>query len=144
VNVPVSKEGDLPLIKIPKISLEALKLKDLKLTGADLTLGVKLKNPNAFSMLLDNMKYSLDINGKSWVSGDASDDVQVAEKGENIIEIPISLNFLQIGRSVYKIVAGDEDLSYNFGGNLDLATSIPLLGQINLPFDRSGSIKVSR
>ena len=31
---------------------------------------------------------------------------------------------------------------YNFKGNLDLNTSVPLLKDINLPIDRSGKINV--
>jgi LEA14-like dessication related protein len=143
VSVPVSKEGDFPLLKLPTVNLDALKLKSLTLSGAELQLMVRLKNPNALSMMLERLQYQFEINGVRWISGDVKENVQVTSKGESLIEIPISLDFLQMGRSVYQILTGDRSLSYQFGGKLDLATSIPLLSQVSLPFDRSGSIKVT-
>jgi LEA14-like dessication related protein len=142
VNVPVSKEGNFPLLKLPKLDLDALKLKNLSLAGAELQLVLRLSNPNALSMMLEHLQYHLEINGMRWISGDMEENIQVTSKGENLIEIPVSLDFLQIGRSVYQILTGGESLRYQLGGKLDLTTSIALLSHVSLPFDRSGSIKV--
>jgi LEA14-like dessication related protein len=142
VNVPVSKEGEFPLLKLPKVNLGALKLDNLTLSGADLKLSIRLSNPNAFSMILDRFHYQLEINRQNWVSGDTGDKIQIEEKGESLIEIPISLDFFQMGRSVYQALTGDESLNYQFGGEFDLTTSVPLLGQVSLPFDRSGRIEL--
>jgi LEA14-like dessication related protein len=144
VNVPVSKSGELPLLKLPKVRLDALRVSRLSLTGAELILAVKLNNPNAFSMLIDHLQYQLDINERSWFSGDSRDSVQITEKGESIINIPVSISFLEVGRSAYQLLSGDRDLNYQFGGEIDLGTSIPLLQRVSLPFDQSGEIKVTR
>ncbi|HGJ64667.1 TPA: hypothetical protein ENS27_04675, partial [bacterium] len=63
IRIPVSKSGELPMIKIPKISFGALRLDKLNLTGADLKLSLKLNNPNIFSMILSKMQYDFKING---------------------------------------------------------------------------------
>ena len=144
VNIPVSKSGEFPLLKLPKVKLGALKLKNLSLTGADLLLSVQLENPNAFSMLLKGLQYQFEVGGRDWISGSAEKATQVAEKGQGVIEIPLSLNLLEMGTSVYKLLAGDKELNYQFGGKLDLATSLPLLGAVSLPFDHSGSIKLMK
>ena len=144
VNIPVSKEGELPMLKLPKVSPGSLELKNLALSGAELLLKVEFDNPNAFSMLLERLQYQFDINGLRWVEGDARENIQVAEKGKGVIEIPIHLNFREMGRSVYQILTGNRSLGYQFGGSIDLATSLPLLGKVNLPFDHSGSIEVIR
>jgi LEA14-like dessication related protein len=144
VKVPVSKKGEFPLLKIPTVDLDALKLKNLTLSGAELQLGVRVNNPNAFSMILEHLQYRFEVNGLNWISGDARESTEVTERGEGIIEIPIYLDFFQMGRSVYQLLAGDANVSYEFGGRLDLATSVPLLDQVSLPFDRSGKIKVLR
>ena len=72
VRVPVSKAGDFPAIKRPSVNLGALKLKNLKF-----------------------FQYQFDINGQSWVTGQAQSAIEVAENGESQIEIPISVNFLK-------------------------------------------------
>jgi len=144
VNIPVSKSGELPLLKLPKVKLEALKVGRLSLTNSELLLSVKLDNPNAFSMLLDQFQYQFDVSGRSWFSGDSRDSVQIPEKGESLISIPVSINFLEVGRAAYQLITGDSDLDYQFGGEIDLDTSVPLLGRVSLPFDHSGKIKVIR
>ncbi|MFC1713073.1 LEA type 2 family protein [Candidatus Poribacteria bacterium] len=144
VNIPVSKSGDIPLLKLPKISLDTLSLNNLGLTGADLMLKVRLDNPNAFSMLLQKFQYEFDVDGRNWISGYTEAPTQITENGQGFVEIPIYLNLIEMGRSVYQILAGNADLNYNFGGNLDLATSLPILGEVSLPFDRSGSVKLIR
>lgn len=142
VRVPVSKEGKFPLLKLPKISLETFKLKGINISGADLVLTLRLKNPNIFSMILENMQYKLDVNGSKWVSGNMASNVQVKENDESLVEIPISLNFLEVGRSVYQLVNSDRELNYQFGGSLDLMTSLPILGKVDLPFSLSGQTKL--
>jgi LEA14-like dessication related protein len=126
------------------VNLDALKLIRLGISGAELQLGLRLKNPNAFSMILGRLQYQFEINGKRWASGDTPKEMQVAEKGESLIEIPISLNFLQIGSSVYQLLKGEERLSYQLQGGLNLKTSLPLLGNVTLPFERLGQIEISK
>ena len=45
---------------------------------------------------------------------------------------------------VYNLLNGENDVNYRLGGILDLNTSVPLLGKVTLPFDRSGSVKIAR
>jgi len=64
--------------------------------------------------------------------------MQIKEKGDSIIEIPITVDFLKAGMTVYQIINGSKSINYQLGGNLDLTTSLPILGKVNLPFDLSG------
>jgi len=40
--------------------------------------------------------------------------------------------------TVYQIINGGKNINYQLGGNLDLTTSLPLLGKVNLPFGSFG------
>lgn len=144
VRVPVGTKGDLPLIKLPSIDLEALKLNRLDLSGADLQLDIRINNPNSFSLLLEGLKYQLLIGGQPWASSEAEHHMGVTGKGEGILTLPISLNFAQIGQSVYRLLTGDQSLEYELKGDLDLTTSLPLLEQANLPFDLTGVTELMR
>jgi LEA14-like dessication related protein len=138
IRIPVSKSGEVPMIKLPKLSFGSLKLDRLTMTGADLKLSLKLNNPNVFSMLLGKMQYNFKLNEQSILSGLTDKSMQISEKSDNIIEIPVSVDFLRAGTAVYQILNGNKILNYQLGGNLDLSTSLPLLGQVNLPFELSG------
>lgn len=144
VRVPVSKSGEFPLIKLPKLSLDSLKLDRLTLTGADLKLGLKLNNPNVFSMVLGGLNYQFKLNKQDIISGLSNNSTQIKEKGDSMIEIPISLDFFQVGKSVYQILNGNKNLDYGLDGKLNLTTSLPLLGQVSLPFNLSGKTEIIR
>jgi len=144
VRIPVSKSGYIPLVKIPKISVSGLRVEKLNFTGADLLLNVKVGNPNAFSMMLENMNYQFHLNGNSIASGITSKGMTLNKKGETILELPISLNFLEMGQTVFHILNGETELNYNFKGDFDADTSIPMFDNANLPFDKSGKIMLSK
>lgn len=141
-RIPISKAGSVPLIKIPKIAVESLKLNKLNLIGADLSLRIRLSNANAFSFFLNGITYRFDVNGMQWLTGSETKTQSVPAKGEAILNLPISLNFLQIGQSVSQLLRAESTVGYRLSGSVDLKSSIPLLGEVNLPFDQSGEIRI--
>jgi LEA14-like dessication related protein len=143
-RIPVSKSGNLPNLKLPDVSIGSLKLNKISLTGADLDLKLNVKNANTFSFLLNKLNYDFAVNGKTWVKGLSQKQMQVKEKGESTISIPISLNFLEMGTVIYQMINGNQKLNYQLKGNVDLNSSLPLLGQVSLPLDRVGEINISR
>jgi len=142
IRLPISKSGSVPTLKLPSISLNKLKMDKLGFTGADLTLEIKLKNPNAISMLLNNMNYDLNVSGAQWVQGKTNKAMNISAKDENIIKVPISLNFLGMGTSVYNMLTGNQKLNYDLKGNASLSSSLDLLGDFNLPFNQTGDVKI--
>ena len=143
-QISIRKRGTLPLLKPPKISLASLKLHNLNLTGADLSLNVKLINPNAFEFIVKRMEYDFEINGSQWLSGNSQKNLQISAKDESLLNFPISLNFFQIGRSVVQLLKNNQPLEYRFTGGMDLDSSLPFLGAVHLPFDRSGEIRIQK
>ena len=143
-RIPVSKEGSIPLLKLPHISVESLQLKEMNFTGADLQLNLRLFNPNAFSFLVKALHYELEVNEKPWVHGQSEDRSSVAAKDAGLLAIPISLNFLQIGQSVSQLMKRNQTLNYHLKGDLNLGSSLPLLGEVKVLFDRSGQIRITR
>jgi len=141
-RIPVSKSGKLPMLKLPNVKIGSLKLNKITFTNADLELNLKVNNPNTFNFLLNGLNYDFTINGKTWAKGITQQQMRIQQKGESTISIPISLNFTQMGRTVYQIITGSNKLNYQLKGNLDLNTSLPLLQQVNLPIDRAGKIDI--
>jgi len=143
-RIPVSKTGKLPMLKLPDVKMGSLKLNKVTFSSADLELKLKVDNPNTFNFLLNSLNYDFAVNGKTWAKGITQNQMQIQEKGESTISIPISLNFMQMGRTIYEIVTGNQTLNYQLKGDLDLNSSLPLLGQVSLPLDRVGEINISR
>jgi LEA14-like dessication related protein len=143
-RIPISKTGSVPLIKIPKIAIASLKLNKLNLSGADLKLQVKLTNPNALAFTLQAFDYRLEINGQPWLDSRQTQPLEIAAKKPSVLEIPFSVNFLQIGQSAYTLLSGKQDLSYRLKGGLHLTSSLPIFKETKLPFDTSGKVPLSR
>lgn len=143
-RIPVSHEGHLPLIKLPDVKLGSLKLKNVSFSGADLELKLNVDNPNNFNLLMNKLDYNFSINGTTWAQGLTQNAMNIKEKGESAITIPVSLSFSKMGRTIYNVIMGNEKLNYDLKGNLDVNSSLPLLGQVNLPIDQSGQINILR
>ncbi len=143
-RIPVAHSGTLPIPKIPSIGVSALELKKMSLTGADLELVLKIGNPNIFGFDLKNLDYNFIVNGNRWVEGSDTGIGTINAGGEGLVRIPVSLNFLELGRSAANLISGGSDLNYGLTGKLDISgTELPL--QINgLTFDRSGSVGLTK
>jgi LEA14-like dessication related protein len=144
IRIPVSKKGDFPLPKRPEISLDGIHLSNISVMGANLMLKVKVRNPNPFTVDVKRLFCQLDINGNPWFSGAIDKGLSLLEKGESTWDIPLSLNFLELGQSVYSIVKNSGDLNYGFSGSVNISTPLPLLEDAALSFDRSGRISITR
>jgi LEA14-like dessication related protein len=144
VRIPVSTSGDFPAIKIPKISIKSIKMERLSLTGADFNLAIGIKNPNGFGFNINNLDYRLMINQTRWAEGQKRGKMSIQSKKESILLIPFKLNFMQIGASLYQEINSGNKFNYQLTGKTNLSSSIEALGNVNFPFDVSGTIDLSR
>jgi LEA14-like dessication related protein len=142
VDIPVNMKGKCPLPKLPRIALDALKLKKVTLMGAELQMDIRLQNPNAFSMLLKSFNYQFSVNGLNWVSARVEESTGIGKKDESLISIPIAINFSKVGSSVAQLFTGDKSLNYSLKTRLDLGISLPLMEHVSIPLENSGSIKL--
>jgi len=143
-TIPLSKEGGIPLLKLPKISVTGLKLKNLSLTSASLELETKLENPNSLNLILNQFQYNLKINERNWLSGVKNQAQAIHSKTTQPLLIPFSINFLEIGQSVYQAIVNNETLNYNFSGKINVGSSDLLLTKKDIPFLTYGSITLKR
>ena len=141
-RIPVSKTGFLPLPKLLKIKVQSLKLNKLGFTGADLLLNLQLDNPNAFRVFLNKLNYHFTVDGQSWVSVLLNQQQEVGAKGKNILSIPISLNFLKMGKTALQLLQGNKSLDYKLGGDMNIRTSLPMFDEVNIPVQKSGKINL--
>ena len=140
----VNDSGSLPLPKIPTIKFKSFKLDKLSLTKANLILDIDIENPNSFDLILNNFIYNLNIDGKSWAKSASNEKINIPEKGKTVLSIPVSLNFLTMGKSVYQSLTSSEPLEYNLTGKMDLITSLPIMKELVLPIEKKGKINILR
>jgi LEA14-like dessication related protein len=141
-RIPVSHSGTIPTVQLPSLRIAGLKVNNLSFSGADLELRMRLRNPNAFGLSLRALDYDFLIDGNRWARGISRRTMSVPRNGTGTIAIPISLDFRQMGGTLYAVLSGDEELNYNLSGVLDLGTTLPLLTHAQLPIDKSGYLEI--
>lgn len=144
MRIPISTSGKVPMLKLPNISLKSLKLKNLSFSGAEFDLALGIDNPNSWSMIVNALQYGFSINGKQWIDGQTTSKINVNGKQDNILHIPFSLNFLEIGSGVYNIITNGKGLNYSLTGQADLSSSLEILGNFKSPLDLAGKIDISK
>lgn len=142
VRVPVSTSGEIPLLKLPKIRLSKLILKSYSWSSASLELDIAINNYAGMNLIFNNLSYGLDIAGNTWVNGAITDKISVTPNGEKNIKVPFRLNFIEMGRSLYDLVAGDAELEYSFDSSADVLLDYPLFKKENLKFEDLSKIKI--
>ncbi len=142
VRVPVSKSGILPLLRLPKVNLEKLKLNTVSWTGADLQLDVSVESFGGLELFVDKLDYSLQVNGRKWLDSAINKRIDLAQEGKKIISIPFKLDFLEMGRSAYDAIMGDAPLSYDFSGLIKVGSENPLLKDASFNFEDLSSVEL--
>ena len=140
----LSHYGEFPLPKLPSLTVDSIKLEKLTVSQADLSLNLKVKNPNVFAFAVNKMNYNLVVSEQEWLNGFSEVATNVAAKQESIISFPISLKFLQIGRTVFTLLNSGKELDYQLKGGFKIAPALSLIPEIELPFDESGKIPLSK
>jgi LEA14-like dessication related protein len=144
VRVPVRRDGNIPVIRLPRVAVQSLRLRSLSLQRASLTLGLQVENPNGFLLSLEGLQYRFRVAGQDWASGTARGGVRVSGRGKGLLELPLELDFAAVGQSVYRVLSGAAPLAYGFSGTLDFGTSLPLLPSAKLPVNLEGQVRLLR
>jgi len=142
IRLPISKSGELPLLKLPKIKVKDIRMKSLSWSGASMQLDILVKGNGGLNLFVDNLSYGLNIAGKKWVSGTVADKIAVNSAAEKVVSIPFKLDFLSMGRALYDVVTGDAELSYNFDGAMNISSDNPLIKAANFSFEDLSRIKI--
>ncbi|MFQ5651950.1 MAG: LEA type 2 family protein [bacterium] len=141
-RLPVSKTGTFPLLKVPTLNMQSMRLSRLSVTSADLILTVEFGNPNLSAFVLKNIDYTLEVAGKQWLTGCRRQSIHLAPNHKTAVQFPFSLNFFEIGKSVFGLLTAGAPLHYRFKGQVDIGSMLPLMGDVRMPFDQSGEIEI--
>ncbi len=144
VRVAASHSGTFPVVRLPALRVQALRLERLSLRGAELALNLEVDNPNVFLLFLNTLDYELSVDGERWAAGTVRKPVEVDRESASTLEIPIELDLLNMGRSVYGMLTESSQLDYGLSVDIGVGTSLPLIEPVELSFAKSGRVPVVR
>ncbi len=130
-----------PLPKRPDIGITHIKVNRFDFAGANITLGLQIKNPNAFSVEMSKLDYRLNVGDEEWIRARLDQAATLAAKGVNEMEIPVQVNFFDMGGAIFNALKKHRPLEYQLKGDMLLDTEIPFLKGVEIPFDQVGSVQ---
>jgi len=140
----IKRSGRIPLVWPPRLQVASMGVERLSLASAQLRLQLRLINPNAFAVDLRRLDYQLTVSDHVWAGGASVRPVHVEPRGEQRLDLPVSVDLSELGLGVYRALLERRPLSYRFTGTVDLGTGLSLLPAARVPVDLRGQVDLHR
>lgn len=135
VSLPLSHQGAISVPRLPRVEITGLSAPKLSATGAELSLGVKLHNPNDFPVKLDGLDWSFLVDRASLATGKVG-ATSLAKGGEREIRIPIRIGMGEGLQAIQRLASG-QTRKVSLSGNLRA-------GRIAAPVDAARTLALDR
>ena len=141
MDVPFQTQGELNLPGLPKVALKQLDIENLSWRGADLKIVMEVANPNSFALDMAGLNYGVKLGGNRFAEGVYEKIPSVPANGASTIDIPLSVDFMKLGRSAYSLLKENAS-QYELDG--EMIFNLPKMGEKRLPFHKTGQIPLVR
>ncbi len=124
-----------PDAEMPDISLAGLSFARPGLFEQELTVNLRLRNPNEFDIPVNTLSFALDVNGSQFANGLTKRDFTLPSLGETVIPITVAVPTSDLIERVVAIGTGRR-LDYILSGQAEIGSwfSTPL------QFSRQGKL----
>jgi len=140
-DIPYHNSGDIQIPDLPDISIENVCIKNISLTGASVVFRLGVDNENAFPVNISGLDYGIKLAGIQFADGKSNTPAKIGEKGKTTLEIPVNVNFLQMGLSAYNLLTKSSS-EYKLTGNIKI--EVPETGEKSFPFSKTGDVTFSK
>jgi len=114
------------IIQEPIVSLDSTNLTSITLQGTELLCKIKIHNPNRIDIPFPEIDWELHINENSFIKGTILNNNPLKKRDSTIVDVPISLNYLEIFNSIKSLIGNKEA---NYGVSLAAKFDIPVIGE---------------
>lgn len=130
----------LPLVRIPEIKVTDLNVENISFSGAVIQVETYVVNRNVFSMGFEDMHYSLILGDNEPVEGHKPEPVTIEAKDTAFIQVPVELDFGEMGRGLLDYIRKGGDLPYNFSLRTKLASDTHILEESEMNMQVTGTL----
>ena len=119
----------------PTISVRAVKLRSVGLTGGSIQVALAIANPNPYPLPVHHATYSFALRDSTEVGrGESAAAFTVPAHDSTVVELPLDVSWQGL-RAAARDAAQDGTVDYMFKGTVTLETP---LGNPNVPFESVG------
>jgi len=129
------------VISKPDVRLQDVKVMGLGFKNQTFLLSFDIHNPNAFSLPVNHVSYSVRLDGQRFASGKSPSDISVPARGDAQFAITVELDLLKTAPQLLAIVHDSvrTEVPYELDGKLGI--DIPLTPPV--AFRTRGAIRLS-
>lgn len=103
IPIPIIYKDTMTVVRPPKIQGVGMRVDQLSLAGAAVTLEMNIYNPNPFNIDITTAEYTLKLGDKVFSSGIIAPTL-IPAKSNAVLTVPVSVNFAGIGSWAYSIL----------------------------------------
>ena len=134
----------LPILKVPTLSFNGIRAKNVSLTRLDFEVLWEIENNNNFAMNVKDFNYNLMVNNSRWGEGKVPANMQVPAGRKVQVPVDISFSNLTMVAELTRIITSGTDVAFACTGNYSLGAALPGLSDFNSPFNFTGVTKLRR
>lgn len=140
----VSSKGSFVPVREPEFRILSIRIERDLLVTTNLKLMLEIRNPNAFPVSLDGLDWELAGEGRFWAGGRSEEGLDVPAGGVASRGIDFEMNFANMDRKLFDLVAKLREVRYRFSGKATIAPGHEGLPAFVTAFDEAGSCAVER
>jgi LEA14-like dessication related protein len=140
----LSRNGTLPLLKVPAISFKSITLKNLSLSRIDFELAWDVDNSNSFAMNVKDFTYNFTVNNSQWAGGNVTGAPRIAANGKTTVPFAFSINGASMIRDITDIINRGSSISFGSAGNIRLGADMQGIPDYTMPFNLTGNTRIAR
>lgn len=118
IGIPISHAGTFPVPRIPDVAISRAAVGNVSASGAEVSLGLKLHNGNAFAVPLSNLSYRILVENAP-VATAATGPISLGPNARLELPITARADFLQAGLGILRALES-RSASIALDGTLDL------------------------
>ncbi len=124
------------MVRKPTVKFEGLTLTDMTLFAARPVFRLRVSNPNPLGLKINSVAYDLKINGRPFLKDVMEKGIALPAKGAAVVDIPVTLNYLNLYESVMEFIRSDR-IAYDFSGTVGL-------GMFEVPYSAAGDVDLPK
>jgi len=133
-------KGVFPILRVPGIELASLRLGEMSVRAARVSLALRVTNPNVFSTTVKQLQFSVELNGQRVGSIDLTPNTSIARGKATELTVPLALDFRRLGASLHSAMAKGAVEARAWGQGRVMTP----YGEPTFPFDAAGRMRVER
>ena len=144
VRLELTGGTEIPILRIPAIRAGSLRVDQLTLSGAQISLTMHVDNPNYFPLSINSAEGKLLVSDSEWGNIESEGTIRIPPQTDSDLTLAMRVDFAEIGRSAWNLLAGGKKVDIRFEGDMDLDVDIPSFSGKGIPISTDAKMSILR